>query len=487
MDSASRDALLRIYQADRMWARRGERRESFHLYYAGAGEPATVEHPAWDPSWAHVDHQTIDDLEEEDYLRVTRAEGKRRVFDLSVAGRRKAEELERLRWPPSSSTGSGAAPSVASVLDWLRRVEQEEPQCFHLASRLLDRAVTEEFIAPDDRGELARRIINLVDEDYLRGAVYDDDQSTDEQRLLRTGRLELTMKAHTVPAHLNFSISGPPLQSGGGGTGGPVTSDVRDVFLSHASEDKAGFVRPLAEALQVAGVSVWYDEFELQLGDRLSERIDHGLATSRFGVVVLSKSFFSKPWPKEELAGLRSRARAAPATVILPVWHGVTEADVRDASPPLADLLAVSSSEGIDSVVEAIVKVVRRRRGQEVLSGHAMTAATVAEESASPDELEAEWLLDFDVSQLADFSPDRAHAALARHPEAYTSQLVMAHWMEGWRERMATQEWNSDEAAEAFDYAVRELMAHLRQGDFLPDGVFFRDAVQQVPERAHPE
>ena len=36
-----------------------------------------------------------------------------------------------------------------------------------------------------------------------------------------------------------------------------------DVFISHASEDKDGFVRPLAEALQKHRVEVWYDEFSL--------------------------------------------------------------------------------------------------------------------------------------------------------------------------------------------------------------------------------
>ena len=38
---------------------------------------------------------------------------------------------------------------------------------------------------------------------------------------------------------------------------------VFDVFISHTSEDKEDVVRPLATALRDAGLSVWYDEFEL--------------------------------------------------------------------------------------------------------------------------------------------------------------------------------------------------------------------------------
>ena len=77
-----------------------------------------------------------------------------------------------------------------------------------------------------------------------------------------------------------------------------------DVFICYASEDKDSFVRPLAQALQSLGVSVWYDEFSLRLGDSLSGSIDKGIADSEHGVVVLSDAFFEKKWPRRELSGL---------------------------------------------------------------------------------------------------------------------------------------------------------------------------------------
>ena len=67
-----------------------------------------------------------------------------------------------------------------------------------------------------------------------------------------------------------------------------------DVFISHASEDKDEFVEHLADALVAADFKVWYDEFELKLGDSLRKKIDFGLANCRYGVVVLSKAFFAK-------------------------------------------------------------------------------------------------------------------------------------------------------------------------------------------------
>jgi hypothetical protein len=77
-----------------------------------------------------------------------------------------------------------------------------------------------------------------------------------------------------------------------------------DAFISHASEDKTSLVRPLAKALGAMGFRIWYDEFELRVGDSLRQSIDRGLVNSRYGVVVLSPSFFAKNWPQYELNGL---------------------------------------------------------------------------------------------------------------------------------------------------------------------------------------
>lgn len=77
-----------------------------------------------------------------------------------------------------------------------------------------------------------------------------------------------------------------------------------DLFISHASEDKESVVEPLFKRFRQAGLRVWYDRFTLRLGDSLRESIDRGLRSSRYGVVVLSPSFFAKRWPRRELDGL---------------------------------------------------------------------------------------------------------------------------------------------------------------------------------------
>lgn len=124
-----------------------------------------------------------------------------------------------------------------------------------------------------------------------------------------------------------------------------------DFFISHASEDKQDIVRPLAEALKAAGCRVWYDESELKLGDSLRRKIDHGLANSRYGIVVISRNFMKKNWPDYELNGMVAREIDG-VKVVLPLWHGVTKKEVAAYSPSLADKLALDTSEvGIPEIV----------------------------------------------------------------------------------------------------------------------------------------
>jgi hypothetical protein len=130
-----------------------------------------------------------------------------------------------------------------------------------------------------------------------------------------------------------------------------------DIFISHASEDKATVARPLADALRKAGARVWLDDHELTVGDSLTEKIDEGLSRSQFGVVVISPAFLAKRWPRRELAGLRAREEDG-AKIVLPVWHSVDKPTVAQFSPILADVLAADTSRGIDAVVSDLLDVI---------------------------------------------------------------------------------------------------------------------------------
>jgi TIR domain len=130
-----------------------------------------------------------------------------------------------------------------------------------------------------------------------------------------------------------------------------------DLFISYASEDRDEVAVPLAEELEQAGVRVWLDQNELRIGDSLREKIDAGLASSDFGVVILSKDYLAKRWPLRELSGLLAR-EVDGRPVVLPVWHRLDGKEILSQSPMLADKVAANTRDGIEAVAAKITAVV---------------------------------------------------------------------------------------------------------------------------------
>jgi hypothetical protein len=138
------------------------------------------------------------------------------------------------------------------------------------------------------------------------------------------------------------------------------TQNIYDVFISHASEDKDEIVRPLAMELVSCGLSVWYDEFEMKIGDSLRRKIDKGLANSKFGIVVISRYFIKKGWTNYELDGLITRAVSG-EQILLPVWHNITKNEVVEYSPSLADKVARNTANyTVQEIAVEIAEVINQ-------------------------------------------------------------------------------------------------------------------------------
>ncbi|MBT2498608.1 DUF1883 domain-containing protein [Agromyces sp. ISL-38] len=136
------------------------------------------------------------------------------------------------------------------------------------------------------------------------------------------------------------------------------TGQTWDVFISHASEDKAVVAIPLHDALSERGLKVWLDKGELRIGDSLRRKIDYGLAHSSFGIVVMSKSFFAKGWPQYELDGIVGLSVAGKQRM-LPIWHEISKDEVERESPSLADKIArTTATSTIAEIADEIAAVV---------------------------------------------------------------------------------------------------------------------------------
>lgn len=195
--------------------------------------------------------------------------------------------------------------------------------------------------------------------------------------------------------------------------------DIWDVFISHASEDKKDFVRPLAESLRKYGVRVWYDEFELKAGDSLSDSIDRGLKKSKYGIVVCSPAFFDKNWTDYELKSLLMR-QIHSERVILPIWHNVTKDYIQEQSLYLLDIKALSSEMEWSELIEGILKIVR----PDILNSHLMLKkGAELYKQAKNSELQA---VEIPLNQLYD-SPVR-HKSLPVHLVIATRLISEVFW-----------------------------------------------------------
>lgn len=140
-------------------------------------------------------------------------------------------------------------------------------------------------------------------------------------------------------------------------------TELYDFFVSHAWADKEEFVDGFVSKATASGLRVWYDRFTLEWGDSIRQKIDEGLRSAYFGVVVLSPNFFSRPWPNYELDGIIQRDLSGQGR-LLPIWHRLTQDDVEKYAPSLAGRLALSTaSSTTEAIVRELVAVRDRFKG----------------------------------------------------------------------------------------------------------------------------
>ena len=99
-------------------------------------------------------------------------------------------------------------------------------------------------------------------------------------------------------------------------------AELRDLFLCHAWDDRRGAARELNDLLEAEGVSVWFGEKDILLGQPFMREIDRGLAKSRAGLVLITPSFLERVDNRgvsdKELSELLARDQLIPASTILP-------------------------------------------------------------------------------------------------------------------------------------------------------------------------
>lgn len=131
-----------------------------------------------------------------------------------------------------------------------------------------------------------------------------------------------------------------------------------DIFISHSSDDKTEFAAELVEILLGMDTKVWYADFQLKPGDSLSKAIEQGLMNSRFGAIVLSKSFLKKKWTEYEFRTLLTLEMYG-INKIIPIWLNVSKRELLNYCPIILDKLAIdATNKKVGQVAYELLKIV---------------------------------------------------------------------------------------------------------------------------------
>lgn len=107
---------------------------------------------------------------------------------------------------------------------------------------------------------------------------------------------------------------------------------IKRVFLSHSSRDKY-IVDDIFNELQRCEVCAWYDKYEIEPGDSITDKINEGLDESDIGIICISKNFLDSAsgWTKSELNFFVQRRMKNPNKTFIIVNFDVPH----DELPPL--------------------------------------------------------------------------------------------------------------------------------------------------------
>lgn len=124
-----------------------------------------------------------------------------------------------------------------------------------------------------------------------------------------------------------------------------------NVFISHRQSDTQQ-AEQLANELGDAGHEVWFDEWKIDIGDSIVERVDQGLEGSKYLVLCYSSSGMS-PWVNREWMSVLDRQLSGYEVKVLPILLTGGEPPAILADIKYADLVN-DWSKGVSQLLRAI-------------------------------------------------------------------------------------------------------------------------------------
>lgn len=156
------------------------------------------------------------------------------------------------------------------------------------------------------------------------------------------------------------------------------------VFVSYSSSDRE-FAQRVANALRAHGLSVWYDQWEIRVGDSIVAKIAEGIGASDALVILLSTASVASPWVAEELNAATMRSIESRKLLLLPARREPCAIPVLLKHRRYADF-AQSFESGMFDLLEALVPLERLWTNlRDLQRRHDATLQSIAEAAITDD------------------------------------------------------------------------------------------------------
>jgi len=94
-----------------------------------------------------------------------------------------------------------------------------------------------------------------------------------------------------------------------------------DIFISHSSKDKSA-ASHLAKILNYCAIDAWLDDWELEVGQSLTDEISKAMNESRYIAILITENYNKTVWTKTEYKKALSREQKEERTVMVPLIVG---------------------------------------------------------------------------------------------------------------------------------------------------------------------
>jgi len=227
--------------------------------------------------------------------------------------------------------------------------------------------------------------------------------------------------AHSMVSNYVSAVScGRSAQSSCGTSTGTATKPSghkmsKHLFISYSSKDRE-FVSRLATDLRSLGIYVWWDRWEMRVGDSLNRKIQEGIAQAGWLAIVLSRQSVKSPWVERELNAAMVRELETKEVFVLPLLIDDCDLPIFLRDKLYADFRE-SFEDGLAALVESVAPRIEPARCIELMSEEAeriRAALLKVPEENRPTYIQ--WL----VGKLgSEESRDRLAALMALHVLGY--------------------------------------------------------------------